>query len=152
MGEYEIITSLAKDFMDKGDSPYWATRNALVEYRIALKDALEYEYKRKRKQYKNRKKTNSSMRGKLKRGKLIANKYKGTWSEVNLCRDICHALNEYGFLYGNELLEYIVACDNIGKILVDAGGIQPKPIDLKKMFDFIELEELRLTSEDNKLC
>lgn len=49
MGEYEIITSLARDFMAQGDSAYWASRNAVVEYRIALEQALNYEYKEKKK-------------------------------------------------------------------------------------------------------
>ena len=43
-GEIEIVTNMAKDLKLKGDSCYWACKNAMVEYNLALREALEYKY------------------------------------------------------------------------------------------------------------
>lgn len=45
MGEYEIITSLAKKYISQGDSIQDAIKDAIKTFEIALKEALEYEYK-----------------------------------------------------------------------------------------------------------
>lgn len=47
MGEMDIIISLAKDYKAKGDSNLNACKNAITTYNLALKQALEYEYKPK---------------------------------------------------------------------------------------------------------
>ena len=49
MGEIEIIINLAKDYKAKGDNDLNACKNAITTYNLALKQALEYEYKPKAK-------------------------------------------------------------------------------------------------------
>lgn len=52
MGEMDIIINLAKDYKAKGDSNLNACKNAITTYNLALKQALEYEYKPSRRGYK----------------------------------------------------------------------------------------------------
>ena len=151
MGEYEIITSLARDFMDQGDSAYWASRNAIVEYRKALKDALEYECKSK-----ECKKTRVDKRYKTKRNKLLikVSKYKGTNRENVLVNEIASIMAEAGYLYGEELRDYVNGCvaieRNISYWIGSAGEDVMSnrtlfsKIDTEKVFKFLNKEVYRL--------
>lgn len=76
--------------------------------------------------------------------RIVAHRYKGTTSEKELCMDVAAALNEYGFLWDEELMEYLIACDNIGKLKEGGGGHKPKPLNINKIYDFIISEQKRV--------
>ena len=148
MGEYEIITTLAKQFMDNGDSAYWASRNAIVEYRKALKDALEYEYKAKIVKVSEVKKVKKN------RGLIQVTKYKGTSKEVVLIKEISSIMTEFGYIYGSELRDYVEGCvaiernisywiGNAGEDLMVNRTLFSK-IDTEKVFKFLNREVYKL--------
>ncbi|HSQ90314.1 hypothetical protein [Romboutsia sp.] len=171
MGEYEIITSLAKDFMDKGDSPYWATRNALVEYRIALKDALEYEYNDKNKSkvskitYSKNSKHTNKMHFENYKYNIHIESYKGYDKEKKIVRDLASIMNVDGFVEGKELLDYIKDAINIERYASIWTGIIEEtqiPIGRKrieprvyKIYDFlsIEIDRVKINlMKEGRLC
>lgn len=80
--------------------------------------------------------------------RIVAHRYNGTTSEKELCMDVAAALNEYGFLWDDDLMEYLVACDNIGKLKDGAGGHKPKPVNINKIYDFIISEQLRVEARE----
>jgi hypothetical protein len=167
MGEYQIITSLARDFMNQGDSAYWASRNAVTEYKIALKEALEYEFEESQ-MYKKELKKNITeiveVEKKIrKRGLIRCTFFKGTNKEKVLVREISAIMTEFGYLYGEALKDYIDGCiaieRNISYWIGSAGedvmvnrSLFSK-IDTDRVFQFLNKEVYRLLKANRiSLC
>lgn len=88
---------------------------------------------------KNKTYTRSSFNGR----RIVAHRYKGTTREKEVCRDVASALNEYGFLWGEELMEYIVACNNISTFDENIYR-KTKEVDINKIYNFIISEQKRV--------
>lgn len=136
MGEYQVINYLAKLNMDNGDSAYWACKNAVTQFRIAMKEAISYEYvnnkgefrtgSRKRKKYK------------IKKFKLSHASFNGNFKEYEIVRDLCRIMNEDGYVLGHELLSYVSDCINQEIVLNELWGTTT--INKKKIFNYLQDE------------
>lgn len=149
MGEYQVINYLAELNMENGDNAYWACKNAVTQYNIAINEAINYEYKSSKGEFRTGIK---KKKYKVNKFKLNYSKFNGNGKEVEIVRDLCRIMNEDGYVLGHELLNYVSDC--INQELVLSASWETTTFNKKKIFNYLQDEINRVIKnlEKQAMC